>query len=185
MHMQITIDKYIKSWRYPYACCLRYRLDGTVATVNAKICLPLHLVHCLFVAMATETTTSTLLYVLLSKIPWQPRLSRLTSMMLGKSLHMHDFQNTRLHAALIHAMRMRGNVAYSVMLRYTFPTCHACAWAWVSAAWSRFSFKPIFLQFRVWGGVTQNASSPTVMIQISWCLNTMFYINVCLKDVQG
>ena len=75
--------------------------------------------------MATETRNRN--YCNSQKIPRQTRLSRLTSMTLGKSVHMHDIQNTRLHAALIHAMRMRGNEAYSVTLRYTFPTCHACA----------------------------------------------------------
>jgi len=45
------------------------------------------------------------------------------------------------------------------------------------------TFKPIVFDFWVGGGVTQKSSSPTVLIQISWCWNTMFYVNVCLKDV--
>jgi len=56
----------------------------------------------------------------------------------------------------------------------------------VLSAVSKISYEiKIFFDYRVGGGVTQNASSPRVLTQISWYLNTMFYVNVRLKDVQG
>jgi len=61
-------------------------------------------------------------------------------MALGKSLRMHDIQNTRLHAALIHAMQMRGDdtltLYISNMPRMRISTDQRC-------------MEPLFFQTRI------------------------------------